>query len=116
MKRFQIFTLSLLLPFCLCSCVEILELDRHMSEEQKEEYEEFNKMARVVVKNETSLKLYLVIDYMDFGNIPPGRRAGVSVEKGAHTLEAYDQEGQLAYRVTIYLFESDSYLWEIGGS
>jgi hypothetical protein len=86
-----------------------------MSEEQKKEYEQQQKMGRVIIKNETPSTVYLVVDYTDHGNIPSGKRAFVTVPAGGHTLEAYGRNGHLVARVSIWLCESERYHWDIGG-
>ena len=114
MKRLFLFTLSLFFLFCLSSCIHLLGLDRYMNEEQEKQYEQLQKMGRLVIKNVTSSTVYLVVDYMDYGNVPPGRRVSVSVAAGTHTLEAYDKNGHIRDRASIYLLESDRYDWVIG--
>jgi hypothetical protein len=85
-----------------------------MDEEQEKQYEQLQKLGRLVIKNTTSSTVYLVIDYTGYGNIPPGRRASISVPAGSHTLEAYNENEHIIDRVRIYLYESDRYNWAIG--
>jgi len=94
-------------------------MGRYMDEEQKRQFEQrqeqLQEMARLVIKNSTSSTVYLVIDYVGHGNIPPGRRVSRSVTAGSHILEAYDEKnGHIKDRERIYLFKSERYTWSIG--
>ena len=108
--------LCVLSIFILFGCMHLFEgtINRHMNEEQKRQFEQNREMVRLVIKNSTSSTVYLVIDYMGHGNIPPGRRVSRSVAAGSHTLEAYDENGRIKGRVRIYLRKSDRYTWSIG--
>ncbi len=114
MKRLYLSAMAVFFLFCLGGCLELLGLDHHMNAEQKKQYEQLRKMGRVVIRNSTPSTVYLVVDYMGYGNIPPGHRAYVSLAIGAHRLQAYDRRGFITDSVSIYLDEYGRYLWTIG--
>jgi hypothetical protein len=81
---------------------DVLEVDRRMSEEQKRQYEELRKMGCLVVKNATTATVYLVVDGVDYGRIPPKRRVSITVKPGLHRLVAHTEEGRTRYSATLW--------------
>jgi len=99
--------LGMFLFLALCSCAsliieDVLHADRQMNEDQKRHYEELKQMGCIVVKNVTSSTVYLVVDGVDHGNIPPGRRVSITVQPGLHRLIAYTEGGRTRYSAAVF--------------
>lgn len=115
--------LGLTVPLALCSCwsfllEDVLDVERRMDEEQKRQYEELQKMGCLVVKNASSAAVYLVVDGVDYGRIPPKRRVSITVRPGVHRLVALTEDGRTRYSATLWAEAPDNGVecsrWRIG--